>query len=223
MKKLFKEIYEELLLVLKGKTLDTLLPPVIFAITLGVFNLEVALITAIVIALVVMVLRIIKKESKKYAFFGLIGVSVAALFSYLNQNPATYFIPDILGSALSAIFAIITLIMKKPLAAYASHLTRGWPLAWFWRDDVRPAYKEVTYLWLVYFMFRTTLELTIYLTGTVNDFVWINTLLGFPILILVLTLSYVYGIWRLRKLKGPGVDEFIENKEAPYKGQTRGF
>jgi hypothetical protein len=39
----------------------------------------------------------------------------------------------------------------------------------------------------------------------------------------VLVLSYIYGIWRLRKLKGPGIDEYLENKTAPFRGQTRGF
>lgn len=48
-------------------------------------------------------------------------------------------------------------------------------------------------------------------------------LLGWPVTIVVLVLSYVYGIWRLRKLRGPGVDEFITGKQPPYRGQTRGF
>jgi hypothetical protein len=39
----------------------------------------------------------------------------------------------------------------------------------------------------------------------------------------VLAVSYVYGIWRLRKLGGPGVEEFESGKEPPWDGQTRGF
>ena len=223
MKRLLKEIAEELVLVLKGRTLDTLIPPILFAITLGIFNLEIALIISVLLALIILGFRVFKKEEKKYAFFGVVAVSVAALFSYLNQNPVTYFIPDIIGSAVSVMIAIVSLMIRKPMAAYLSHLTRGWPLEWFWRDDVRPAYKEVTYLWLFYFVFRTVLETTIYLTGNVNQFVWVNTLLGFPLLISILTISYIYGIWRLRKLGGPGVDEYISGQEPPYKGQTRGF
>lgn len=223
MKRLLKEVYEELILVLKGRTLDTLIPPILFAIALGIFGLEIALIIAVSIALIILGFRAYKKEEIKYAFFGVIAVSIAALFSYLNQNPVTYFIPDIIGSGLSVVIAVFSLIIKKPMAAYLSHLTRGWPLDWFWRDDVRPAYKEVTYLWLLYFIFRTALETTIYLTGNVNQFVWVNTLLGFPLLISILTISYIYGIWRLRKLGGPGVDEYISGQEPPYKGQTRGF
>ena len=223
MKNLLREIYEEFLLVFKGKTLDTLIPPIVFLIVYNTFNLNIAILVSLSLSILIWIYRIIKKENQKYAVIGLIALAIAALFSYLNNNPSTYFIPDILGSALSLIAAIITLMIRKPLAAYASHFTRGWPLEWFWRDDVRPAYMEVTILWLLYFLLRTSVETIFFINNAVEGFVWFNTIIGFPLLIGVLTISYVYGIWRLRKLGGPGVDEYIEDKEPPYRGQTRGF
>ena len=48
-------------------------------------------------------------------------------------------------------------------------------------------------------------------------------LLGWPYTILILVLSYLYGIWRLGTLKGPSVDEFITGDGPPWKGQKRGF
>ncbi|MBU1143955.1 MAG: DUF3159 domain-containing protein, partial [Firmicutes bacterium] len=110
-----------------------------------------------------------------------------------------------------------------PLAAYVSHLTRGWPLAWFWRKDVLPAYREVTWFWLFYFVIRTSVETILFLSDSIDQLVWFNTFIGFPLLIAILTVSYIYGMWRLHQLKGPGVDEFIEEKEPPFRGQTRGF
>ncbi|QWB95716.1 DUF3159 domain-containing protein [Mycoplasmatota bacterium] len=223
MRQILKDIYSELILVLKGKTLDTLIPPILFAITLSLFDLNIALIVGLFFSSILFMVRFIKKDKKRYAIFGFLGVGIAAIFSYLNQSAITYFIPDVLGSGISLLVAIVSFIMRKPLAAYVSHITRGWPIDWFLRDDVRPAYQEVTLIWMIYFLFRTVLETTIYLTGSVNQFVWVNTLLGLPLLIFILTVSYVYGIWRLRTLKGPGVDEYINKKEPPYKGQTKGF
>jgi len=72
-------------------------------------------------------------------------------------------------------------------------------------------------------MLRTVVETVLFLNNSIDQLVWFNTFIGFPLLIFVLTVSYVYGIWRLHKLNGPGVDEFIEDKEPPYRGQTRGF
>ncbi len=223
MKKLFKEIYEELILVLKGKTLDTLLPPIVFILSLNLLNLNVAIIISISLSVLLWFYRAIHHDNQKYAIIGLLGVGIASLFAYLNNNPRTYFIPDILGSGIVLIVTIFSLIINKPLAAYVSHITRGWPIAWFWRKDILPAYREVTWFWLLYFILRTSVETVLFLNDSIDELVWFNTFVGFPLLIAILTISYIYGMWRLHQLKGPGVDEFIEKKEPPYKGQTRGF
>jgi hypothetical protein len=223
MKKLLKEVYQELILVFRGKTLDTLLPPIVFIVSLNVFTLTIAIIISVSLSFLLWLYRFIKQDNQKYAIVGLLAVGIASFFSLLNNNPATYFIPDILGSGLTLIIAIFSLIINKPLAAYVSHLTRGWPIEWFWRKDVLPAYREVTWFWLLYFMLRTVVETVLFLNNSIDQLVWFNTFIGFPLLIFVLTVSYVYGIWRLHKLNGPGVDEFIEDKEPPYRGQTRGF
>jgi len=223
MKKLFKEIYEELILVLKGKTLDTLLPPIVFVVTLNWFEVGISILISVTLSSLLWLYRVLKHDNQKYAIFGLIGVIIASLFAYLNNDPRTYFIPDILGSGLILLIAVYSLAVNKPLAAYASHITRGWPLAWFWRKDILPAYREVTWFWLFYFMMRTTVETILFLSGMIEELVWFNTFIGFPLLITVLTISYIYGIWRLRQLNGPGVEEYIAQKEPPYRGQTRGF
>lgn len=220
---MIKEIYQELSMVLKGKTLDTLMPPIIYALMLNLLNLEIALIVGLFFSFVLFLIRMLKNEKKRYAVLGFLAVGIAAGFSYLSQSPITYFIPDILGSGLSLLVALISVLIGKPLVAYVSHLTRGWPIEWFWRADIKPAYQEVTIIWTFYFLFRTVLETTIYLSGDVNQFVWVNTLLGLPLLILMLTLSYIYGLWRLRKLEGPSVDEYINDSKPPYKGQLKGF
>jgi hypothetical protein len=109
------------------------------------------------------------------------------------------------------------------LAAWLSHLTRGWPLDWFWRDDVKPAYQEVTWVWALLTAMRLAIQVLLFQRGDTAALGWANVLLGWPVTIAVLVLSYIYGIWRLRQLGGPGVHEFREGKEPPWEGQTRGF
>ncbi|MCF7925219.1 MAG: DUF3159 domain-containing protein, partial [Candidatus Izimaplasma sp.] len=75
----------------------------------------------------------------------------------------------------------------------------------------------------IFFIIRLGVELTLYFTRTTEELVIANLIMGLPLLIFVLTVSYIYGIWRLRTLKGPGIDEFRENKEPPFRGQRKGF
>ena len=168
-------------------------------------------------------LRIIKGQSWYYALGGLLGVGVAAGLALLTRDAASYFIPAIIGSGLVFLVTIISSLIGKPLAAWLSHLTRGWPLDWFWRGDVKPAYQEVTWVWALLTAMRLAIQVLLYQRGDAAALGWANVLLGWPVTIAVLVLSYIYGIWRLRQLGGPGVHEFRESKEPPWEGQTRGF
>lgn len=223
MTKKFNEIWEELKSVLSGKTFDALLPPILFAIANGIFGLQTAVFVALGFAILLGLLRLLRKEKWHYALGGLLAVSLAAGLALLTQNAASYFIPGMISSGLLVLGGVLSVIIGKPLAAWASHLTRGWPLDWFWRKDVKPAYVEVSWMWAVFFAVRLGLQIILFRQGDAAQLAWANTLLGWPVTILVLVLSYIYGIWRLRNLGGPGVDEFQEGKDPPWKGQTRGF
>jgi hypothetical protein len=218
-----QEIWEELKSVLSGKTFDAILPPIIYAIVDAIFGLPVAVIAAVGVALLLGVVRLLRKQAWQYAFGGLIAVGIAAGLALLTQNAANYFIPGLISSGVLLVLAMLSLVVGKPLAAWASHLTRGWPLDWFWRTDVKPAYREVTWMWLLFIAGRFVIQLSLFQQGQTGQLAWANTLLGWPVTIVVLVVSYIYGIWRLRKLGGPGVEEYQAGKEPPWKGQTRGF
>jgi len=141
----------------------------------------------------------------------------------LTRDAAAYFLPAIISSALLVLIALVSNLSGKPLAAWVSHLTRGWPLDWFWREDVRPAYRSVTWIWTLFFTMRLVIQISLYQRGATGTLAWVNTLLGWPVTIAVLIISYVYGIWCLHQLNGPGVHEYKTGKEPPWEGQARGF
>jgi len=218
-----KEILEELRLVFKGKSVDTIVPPLVFVFVNRLFDLEIALISSVFLAFCFFLLRLYKRQSFVYALAGIAGIFLASFLAFIAENANNFFLPGIIGNGVIVVLGTLSLIIRKPMAAYASHLTRNWPLDWFWRRDVYPAYKEVTISWVIFFLIRTILETYLYLNATPEILAWAEIFLGLPITLLILVFSYVYGIWRLKTLNGPGVDEFMEGKEPPFKGQTRGF
>ncbi|MDH8678741.1 DUF3159 domain-containing protein [Fusibacter bizertensis] len=218
-----KEILEELRSVISGKTLDALIPPVVFLIASSYLEVKLAAIISVGVSLAIGLIRAILKQPLGYAFGGFVGVSIAGGFAYLGGNVSNYYIPKMIGSLSFVIVALGSVLIKKPMAAWVSHLTRGWNIKWFWRADVRPAYMEVTLFWTVFAGLKLFLVTTLYLKEDIAGLFFINSILGMPANIFVLTVSYIYGIWRLHHLKGPGIDEFEIDKEPPWKGQTRGF
>lgn len=220
--KLLKDIKDELSQFLSGKTIDTLIPPIIYALVNSLFGLRPAVIAALTLAILFAVYRLLQKESVLYALGGLGGVVIASGFALLSNNAANYFLPKILGSA-GLLLLLISLLIKKPAAAILSHLSRGWSFAWFLREDIKPAYLEVTIAWILLVFLRLILQIILYKRGNVSELGWASILLGFPATLTVLILTLIYGVWRLKKLGGPGIDEFEAGKKPPWEGQRKGF
>ena len=223
MKQVLKDLVDEVKNFTKAKTIDALFPPIVYVIGNRFFGLKWGIILALVLAAILAIKRILKKENFLYAIGGMAGVLIASGFAYLAGNAANYFLPRVITSGFFFLVALVSLILGKPMAALASHITRGWTFNWFLRKDVKPAYTEVTIAWGLLFLARMILQIILLQRSNIVDVGLANILLGFPSTFTVLMLTYIYGIWRLKKLKGPGVYEFMEGKEPPWVGQTKGF
>ncbi len=220
---LLKDIKDELKQFLSGKTVDALIPPIIYVLVNNLAGLKVAVISAWTIAIILALFRLLKRESILYALGGIAGVAFASGFALLSDNAANYFLPKILVSGGLFLLLIISLLIGKPAAAILSHLSRGWQFDWFLREDIKPAYREVTIAWTILVFIRLILQIIFYQRGDLAELGWASILLGFPATLTVMILTLVYGVWRLKKLGGPGIHEFEAGKEPPWEGQKKGF
>jgi hypothetical protein len=223
LKKLLKDIGDEVKQFVTGKTIDAVFPPILYIIGNSIFGLKIGIILAISVAILMSIFRAIKKQSILYALGGIGGVIIASGFALLSDNAANYFLPKVITSGLLFLVSLVSILSGRPLAALLSHLARGWEFDWFQRKDIKPAYTEVTIAWAILFLFRMTIQFIIFKEGNLVKLGWANILLGFPTTLGVLILTLIYGIWRLKNLGGPGIDEFREGKEPPWIGQRKGF
>lgn len=223
MQKLLKDIGDELKQFLSGKTIDTIIPPTTYVIGNSLFGFKEGITLALLIAIIIALFRLFKKRSIIYALGGIAGVTLASGFALISNNAANYFLPKIIGSGVLFMVSVVSVFIGKPLAAILSHISRGWNFDWFLRDDIKPAYTEVTVGWAVLFLGRMMLQILLYKRGNLTELGWASILLGFPATLTVLALTLIYGIWRLKALGGPGIDEFQEGKNSPWEGQKKGF
>ncbi|SFC02038.1 Protein of unknown function [Alkalibacterium subtropicum] len=218
-----REWAEQLKLVFRNKTIDALFPPLIFFLANRFFSLEVAAGLTLFYLFCLILYRIFKRHTKKYVLVGTGGVLFSIGLSYLSGNAINYYLPGLISTTLIVLACVVSLIIHRPLAALVSHLTRGWPIEWYMRDDIRPAYRNVTILWAVYFIIRLAIQVPLFLTGEIDTYFVVNTILGWPMNIVLLITTYVLGIRGLRKLSGPSVEEFENNEDPPFEGQQKGF
>jgi len=221
-----KELQDELKIVFAGrefKVLDVIVPLLIFLVFRPLFGLIPATGASIGSAVIFFLVRIYQKDNLYYSLGGLGAVLIAAGFALLSGSDVGFFIPGLVSGGLTVIFCFLSVLFRHPLAAFSSHLARRWPLNWYWHPQIRPAYSEVTLFWGIGFAARLALEFVLFQQGAVNSLGLIRALLGWPYTILILILSYLYGMWRLGGLGGPSVDEFRAGSSPPWKGQSKGF
>jgi hypothetical protein len=220
----WREILEEFRTVLgKGTLLDAILPPVIFLIVNSIFGFQTAMWTSLGLAVLIAGLRLGRGQSLLYALAGIGSVGLAIGIVWLLGQAVGYFLPNLVSGGITFTLALISLIIRRPFVAWTSFIARRWPLEWYWHPKVRPAYSEVTIAWTLFFAARLLWQYSLYQSQAASQLAFVNVLLGWPALIVLLILTYLYGIWRLQNLNGPSVEEFRKQIPPPWEGQKRGF
>jgi hypothetical protein len=220
-----REILEELRMVLAGRSnfLDSLLPPLLFVLLNAIWGVEVAIWASLGMAVVIAIFRLFRRQSLLYALGGAGGVALAAGVAYLLGRAEGFFLPTIVTGAITVLLCLVSVLVGRPIVAFTSFVARRWPLDWYWHPKVRPAYSEVTWLWVVFFGLRLLLQVNLFQGEAASLLGVVQLLTGWPATILLLIASYLYGTWRIRNLGGPSVEEFTSGAEPPWEGQRRGF
>ena len=220
-----QELSQEFRSVVIGESnlADTLIPTLAFLIVNGVLGFEHAMWASLVMAVIITAVRLRRRQPLRYAVGGVVSVLSAIVLSRLLGRAEGYFLPAIANGALVFIVTLASVLVRRPLVAWTSHLARRWPRDWYWHPRVRPAYSEVTLLWAVIFGLRLWGQILLFRAEEPERFAVFTTLGGWPTTIVLLVVSYLYGSWRLEQLRGPSVEEFKAGAEAPWQGQQRGF
>ena len=225
MKNKLLELWQEFRVVFSGRnnTIDTILPPIVFALVDWLAGLQAASLSALGLAAILTVYRLVRRESWMYAVSGLVLTALAAGLAWFTNSAVSFFLPALVTGGITLMAMLVSIGLGKPLAAWSSHLTRAWPRDWYWLPSIRPAYTEVTWMWSAFVAIRLAAQFTLYQQGQTVLLGWVNGVLDWPAMVAVLAGSYVYGLWRLGRLGGPSVDEYVSGQPAPWKGQKKGF
>jgi len=221
-----QELRDELKLVFSGRgagILDALIPFLVYILTDRLANLNLALILSAGTAIVLLIWRLLNKQSLAFALGGLGTTTLAALLAFLGGTEGGFYLPGFITGGLTVIACFASVFFGRPLAAYSSHLTRRWPLDWYWHARVKPAYSQVSIFWGIAFALRLALEILFFTRRDFDALATVRVVMGWPYTVVVLIASYIYGQSRLKALKGPSVSEFQADAQPPWEGQQRGF
>ena len=202
---------------------DSFAPPLLFVAVNAIWSVRPAAAVAIAAGVIVAAWRVRKGQQIVYAGAGIVAVAFAAWLAVNSDRPENYFLPGIWSTFGWAAGALVSILIKRPLSSWTSWAYRQWPLRWYWRDDVRPAYSYVSWFWFAYFLIRGVVSLWLYLAGQPEVLAIWKTLTSWPTILPLLYFTYRVGVEKRDALGGPNVDEFKAGAEPPFVGGQRRF
>lgn len=220
---LIKEFLDELrAFFARGGVADIVVPPIVFTAAAVFLSTTSAAVAASAYAAIMIAWRVARGQSFWYAVAGLAGIGLSVALVVVAGDAESFFWPSIAVSGVVTVLCVVSLVVRKPFVAWSSHWYRGWPCAWYWHPQVRPAYTWPTVAWAFFFATRFGAQLWS-LQGDVVRVAIVDQIFSWPATTALLLGTFVYGKWKLSKLKGPSVEEFKNNTPPPWTGQQKGY
>ncbi|MBT8165549.1 MAG: DUF3159 domain-containing protein [Acidimicrobiia bacterium] len=202
---------------------DSFAPPLLFVAANALWSLGVAAAVAVAAGVLVAFWRIRKGQQVVYALAGIGAVGFAAFLALRSGRAESYFLPGIVAALGWAGAAFVSILVKRPLAGWSSWAFRRWPRSWYWRDDVRPAYSRVSWIWFWYFAIRGLVQAWLFVQEQPEVLALWKTLTSWPTILPLFYLSYRVGMAKRDALGGPTTEEHLAGAQPPYVGGQRRF
>jgi hypothetical protein len=138
------------------------LPVVTFVVINGASGLLAAIGGALGVATLVLLWRLIRRESVQPALSGFFGVAICALIAYVVGQSKGYFLLGIWMSLVWAVVCAVSVLIRRPLVGYAWSWATGRDRGW--RDVPRAVYAFdiATLGWLLVFGARFVVQRLLY-------------------------------------------------------------
>ncbi|OBB63925.1 MULTISPECIES: DUF3159 domain-containing protein [unclassified Mycobacterium] len=166
------------------------LPVVIFVIASSVSGLLVAVGSALAVAALVLVWRLIRRESPQPAFSGFFGVAICALIAYIVGESKGYFLLGIWMSLVWAVVFAASVVIRRPLVGYAWSWAGGRGREW--RDVPRAVYAFdiASVCWVLVFAARFVVQGLLYDADQTGWLAVARIAMGWPLTVAAALATY---------------------------------
>lgn len=156
-------------------------PVAVFVLVNVITELRPALYAAIAAGVAVMVWRLVRRDPIQPAISGLIGVGVCALVANQTGEARGFYLPGLLYSAFLGLAALVSVIVRRPLAGVIWHGINGHGQGW--RSDRRllRAYSWATGIWAFVFAARVVVQGLLYDANAENALGIARLAMGYPL------------------------------------------
>lgn len=179
----------------KKGIIDSTIPSLIFLITYNVtHNLKACLYISITTAVLLMIWRLIKRDTLTHSISGFIGIAFCGWFAWKTGEAKDYYAPSLWKNSAFALAYLISILIKWPLIGVLLGPILGENLNWRKNPARMAAYKKATWIWFALFAIRLVVQYPLFKANQLNALGIANIFLGFPLYLVTL-----WGTWLVIK------------------------
>jgi hypothetical protein len=141
---------------------ESAIPVSVFIVANMVTELKPAIWAAVVAAVLIAVVRLVRRDSVRHAVNGLFGVGIAALFAARSGRAEDFYLPGIIFSYVEGLAFAISALIRRPIVGYAWALLTGAHPDWRNHPKLVRAYALITLVWTAAFWTNSTIQLGLY-------------------------------------------------------------
>ena len=161
-------------------------PVAVFVVVNLIGGLQSALVAALVAGVAVLVWRLVRRDPVQPAISGLIGVGICALVARQTGEARGFYLPGLLLSSFFALSAIVSMIVRWPLAGVIWNGINSRGMQWRQNPALLRAYTLATGILAVVFVSRVVVQGLLY---DANSETWLGIArlaMGYPLLALAI-------------------------------------
>ncbi|MFJ8663689.1 DUF3159 domain-containing protein [Streptomyces sp. NPDC093795] len=186
---------------------ETVLPGLLF-VTIFTINkdLHISAIAALAVSLVLVAVRLVRRDTVKHAFSGVFGVAFGVVFAMMTGNAKDFYLPGMLYTLGLALAYIVTTIAGVPLIGLILGPVFKENLSWRTRNPGRKkAYAKASWAWGLILLGKCAILFPMYWWADTTKFGWVLVALKIPPFLLA-----VYLTWMFLAKAPPPIDVFAE-------------
>lgn len=138
------------------------LPVVVFVPVSTAFGLIPAISAALGVAALILVWRLVRRESVQPAISGFFAVGVSALIAYLVGESKGYFLLGIWMSLFWAVVFALSILIRRPVVGYVWGWVNSHDRAWRGVRRAVVAFDVATFVWVLVFTSRFVVQQHLY-------------------------------------------------------------
>ena len=171
------------------------LPVVVFVLVNAIAGLMPAIWAAVCSAVVIAVVRLVRKEPLQPAISGFFGVAIAAFIAYRTGSAKGFFLFGIWASLLYGGLFLASVVVRWPLAGVIWSTLNGQGTKWRADKVARRYYDIATLVWTVVFGARFIVQHWLYEANYTGWLAFAKLAMGYPLMVIALGAT----VWAVRK------------------------